>query len=290
MPLYKRLESFEKLVKVFSNSKIFYINLLHGQEGEDGCWSGITEILGINGSFESVLTSSILMNKYFQSSAALMQMSDELAIPKMQCLHIESFTKDLMLEAIKKLEASKIVVKPNSMGASLLTQCFDADQIQDIFNLIMQIYKFDDTVLLQEYIDGEEFTCGVYSKFGQPKALPVIYVSTANGFLGHYEKHSKGNANVQFLNTNETQRLQIISRKLFSLFRIIGMCRFDFIVSNGIVYFLEGNLIPGFSNGSAFPQMLKCEGISLTEFVEDLVEAYSSKNKFNKLLQYNIEE
>ena len=74
------------------------------------------------------------------------------------------------------------------------------------------------------------------------------------------------------------------------MFNVIGMCRFDFLVtSSGQLYYLEGNLIPGFSNGSAFPMMLKEENISLTDFTVNLFEAFEKQKKLNKYLFYNID-
>ena len=73
--------SFGNLIdKIQRNSDISYLNLLHGQEGEDGSWSGVFDICDIKGTFETVNTSSILMNKYQQSSVVF-SLSSDLLIP-----------------------------------------------------------------------------------------------------------------------------------------------------------------------------------------------------------------
>ena len=80
-----------------------------------------------------------------------------------------------------------------------------------------------------------------------------------------------------------------LSCELFKLFNIIGMCRFDFLVGNDKIYFLEGNLIPGFSSESAMPMMLKQANISLSDFMENLVRSYLRKQKNSKYLPYHID-
>ena len=67
------------------------------------------------------------------------------------------------------------------------------------------------------------------------------------------------------------------------------MCRFDFLVSNSKIYYLEGNLIPGFSNESAFPMMLKEAKISLSDFLSYLINSYDKTEKKNKYLPYRID-
>lgn len=282
--------SFEKLCESVENEQIFYFNLLHGQEGEDGCWSGMAEILSMKGSFESVLTSAILMDKYFQSAIVIANMENKLSIPKTKCIRKLHFVEEVLLEKLNEISSEKIIVKPNSMGASHYTKCFKKDELKEIYNFISAIFEFDNTVLIQEFIEGKEYTCGVFAKFLEPVSLPVITVSTLSGVLGHYEKHTAGNAEVSFENSIITKNLQKISEELFSLFRVVGMCRFDFIVTNEKIYFLEGNLLPGFSLGSAFPKMLKQAEITLTEFVKCLIKSYNLDTRKNKFLPYTIEE
>ena len=67
------------------------------------------------------------------------------------------------------------------------------------------------------------------------------------------------------------------------------MCRFDFLVGNDKIYFLEVNLIPGFSSESAMPMMLKQANISLSDFMENLVRSYLRKQKNSKYLPYHID-
>ena len=112
--------SFGNLIDNIEKDKVFLINLLHGTEGEDGSWSGIMDIRDIEGSFESVNTSSILMNKKQQEDIVKSRCSDVLKIPHTICCKYN----DDIEQVIKHIECIKteyVVVKPNNMGASHLT-------------------------------------------------------------------------------------------------------------------------------------------------------------------------
>ena len=264
------------------NNDIFWVNLLHGQEGEDGSWSGIFDIIDGKGTIESVFTSAILMDKYAQSCFAFHALRGMIKIPEMQILKKgDIFSNDKGWK--------KIVVKPNKMGASHFTEVFYENELEGMPYLADEIFKYSDTALIQEFINGDEYTCGVIKENGIIRTLPVIKVSTESGILGHMEKHKAGFAKVVFMEDDIANKIKKCSAKLFELFQVRGMARFDFIIQNDEIYFLEGNLIPGFSGESAFPMMLKKQGISLNEFLIILMDTYTYEEKQCKFLPYTIE-
>lgn len=281
--------SFGELIGRLEKERVFLINLLHGTEGEDGSWSGVVDIRDIVGSFESVNTSSVLMNKKQQEDIVNSRCSHFLKTPyTILCKYNDDINK--IIKEIGSMSSEYIVVKPNSMGASHLTEKIKKEDIKSIKNLIAEIHKYDEGVLIQEYIQADEYTCGIIRKNNKLFALEVIKVKTKGNFLGHKEKHNKGYTEVLFVNNELTDRIKAISFELFEIFGVIGMCRFDFLVKNNEIYFLEGNLIPGFSKGSAFPRMLKESNISISDFLEDLINAFENRKLRNKYLKYNIEE
>lgn len=277
------------LIDKIENDKVFLINLLHGTEGEDGSWSGIMDIRDIGGSFESVNTSSILMNKKQQEDIVKSRCSDILKTPHtVFCKYNDDI--DQIMEQIKNIKTEYVVVKPNNMGASHLTEKLRKDDIDNIKKLINAIHEYDEGVLIQEYIQAEEYTCGIIRKGNEPFALEVINVHTSESFLGHKEKHNKGYTEVAFVNNELTDKIKEISKRLFNIFGVIGMCRFDFLIRGDNIYYLEGNLIPGFSKGSAFPRMLKQSNVDMNEFIEELIKSFENRKVRNKCLKYNIED
>lgn len=283
--------SFGELINKMKCSKdVFYLNLLHGNEGEDGSWCGVMDVCDVQGSFESVNTSSVLMNK-FQQSCIAEKLCESLYMPK-TIIAKKDKDLDVLRNELYKATYEKVIIKPNNMGASHFTKKMDVKNIEEIVKFVLEVFEYDDEVLIQEFIDGEEYTCGVIRHKGEIFALPIIHVQTATEFLGHEEKHTHGSTIIDFDNFEEEVLISLLSKKLFEIFNIIGMCRFDFLIDRkqNKIFFLEGNLLPGFSGGSAFPRMLKKANITISEFMNDMIENYSKKVKRNKFLPYNIED
>lgn len=279
----------ELLNTISSKKDVFYLNLLHGTEGEDGEWSGIFDILNIRGSFENVLTSSLLMNK-FEQSMIVKQTITKIKIPKSVIVNYLD-NEEIRYKKILSLKCSNIILKPNSMGASHFTFHYNSIDKQIILEDLKKIFEYDDNVIVQEFINGEEYTCGVYNTVDGCITLPIIHVKANNqDFLDHKTKHNKGSSQIDFNNFKQEKIIKEISNQLFKLFNIKIMCRFDFIVSKNKIYFLEGNLIPGFSNGSAFPMMLKQANISLNSFIKNIIEYKNSLRLKNKCLPYEIND
>ena len=276
--------------KIKYNKSIFYLNLLHGNEGEDGAWCGVFEVCDGIGSFETVNTSSILMNKY-QQSCVVNGSNLGLKIPQTVLVR-SGYSDERIKQKINQITSEFIIVKPNTMGASHFTKKFSKEHTEQIINFIKSIFEYDKAVLVQEFIVGEEYTCGVIQYKGDIKPLPIIHVKTNTDFLGHEEKHKPGYTTIDFNDFDEKSKINKISSELFEIFNIIGMCRFDFLIESVSkqIYFLEGNLIPGFSSGSAFPRMLKKADVSFDDFVDNLYDSYTNYKKNNKYLPYKIED
>ena len=51
-----------------------------------------------------------------------------------------------------------------------------------------------------------------------------------------------------------------------------GVVRFDYISAEDGLYFLEANLIPGMTNASLVPKMVRAAGIDITSFLSTVIE------------------
>ncbi len=59
-----------------------------------------------------------------------------------------------------------------------------------------------------------------------------------------------------------------------------GVTRSEFIFENGIPHLLEVNTIPGMTLQSLIPQQLEVDGISLLEFLEELIAEALRKKEY----------
>ena len=60
--------------------------------------------------------------------------------------------------------------------------------------------------------------------------------------------------------------------KIYQILNMTGLTRSEFIIQDGIPYFLEINTNPGLSKESIIPKQLKEHGMSLTDFFDILIQ------------------
>lgn len=278
-------ETIEHLIQLDA----YCFSLLHGNEGEDGAFQGLAEIVGLKGSFGSVFSAAITMNKWASSFTVNALTNNELTRPK-SMLAGASTTNKQIEDWITTMNISKVVVKPNAMGASLLTEIIDANKSDEILQLCSQILEYDRFALIQEFIEGQEYTCGCIHRKGEFELLPIIMANGQSGFLSHSNKHQKGQIDISYLSSNSPigQKLGPLCKLLFSFFGLSNMARFDFIYSNETWYFLECNSIPGFGIGSSFPGMMQRYDVSLLQLLDLCIDNLSYTPSLNKTLPYQI--
>lgn len=270
--------------RIKNNKDIFYLNLMPGNEGEDGSWSGIFDICDGNGSFESVNTSAVLMNKYQQCCFALSLLPDMVLCPASALIDrgASQETIDCVIDGF----SSEIIIKPNNMGSSHFMDIFVPSDKAGIKEFLKGLFEFDQTALLQDFIEGDNYSCGIYGTKDGPKALPVVFQKIEARYMSHAAKFG-GSWEKIFKYNDLTERIQQLSIKLKEIFNITGMCRFDFIVKDDRIYFLEGNLVPSLHPLGSFINMLKAAGIDFNDFLADMIYSFEHRAKNKKLLVYS---
>jgi D-alanine-D-alanine ligase len=68
-------------------------------------------------------------------------------------------------------------------------------------------------------------------------------------------------------------KVQERAKFIYSLLQLRSIARIDFMIVNDEPYVIEVNTTPGFSSASIVPQMLVCQGISITEFWRQIIRA-----------------
>ena len=263
----------------------YCFSLLHGSEGEDGAWQGLAEVFGLEGSFGPILASALSMNKRIQSLVAT-QLAPGLAIPPTWAVRPHTRLSDIVPE----LTGRPIVVKPNQMGASLLTQHLTNYDEEILAAAVSEIFRFDAEALIQQYISGIEYSCGVIEDHGQAVALPVMQIETDEGFFGHQQKHQHDQARSRIVpSSGVAEEVQRYSERLFAELGLLGWARFDYIVSPDATYFLEINSIPGLMSGSLFPQMLNAAGLRIIDLIMLTAQCAGRRSRREKHLAYRID-
>ena len=246
---------------------------LHGRYGEDGTIQGLLEILGYPYTGSGVLSSALCMDKVTSKKVMLYE---EIPTPSFKVVKTEKLDQDTVENMIKKL-GLPLVVKPVREGSTLgITIVKEADEL---IKAITEALKYDQTVLVEEFIDGIELTAAVLGT-KDPQALPLIEIVSETGFYDYTAKYSPGMSHHIIparISPETTKQVKELAVRTYKAMDCHQYSRVDFMISKeGKPYVLEVNTIPGMTETSLFPDAAKAAGISFAQLVSLLVdEAFS---------------
>jgi D-alanine-D-alanine ligase len=224
--------------------------IMHGKGGEDGEIQGYLETLGIKYTGCGVLASAIGMNKKFFKW--VMEHNDIL-MPK-------------------NVLRAPCVVKPVCGGSSVGVSIVEENK--ELARAIKEAKKYDDEIIIEEYIKGMEITCGVWGN-DNVEALPVVEIIPKNKFFDYESKYSDGGAQEicpARLNEGLTKKVQEIAIKVFKVIGGWGFARVDMIMKNENVYVLDINTLPGMTPNSLLPKEAKAAGYSYSQMLDRIIE------------------
>jgi len=243
--------------------KVF--NIIHGSPGEDGKLSGYFELLGIDYNSAGVLSSALTFNKNW--SNRFLSTYGILA-PKSVVFFRGESNEELYNEV-----SYPCFVKPNNGGSSIGTH--KVNNIASLKNAIADAFKHDTEVIVEEFIEGREFSCGIFRSGKGVEVMPLTEVIPKSEFFDFKDKYSDNGAEEitpAILSVEEIATCQGIVKKVFSILRLKKVARIDFILQNGQFYMIEVNTIPGMSPRSILPQQALHVGYSFEELVEILLD------------------
>jgi D-alanine-D-alanine ligase len=240
---------------------------IHGTPGEDGRLQGYFDMLGIPYTSCDQITSSITFNKYFCKIVA-----SNFGVKTAQSILLSEFVEVSTNEILSKLSLP-LFIKPNNGGSSVGMSKISVPD--DLVQAIERAFKEDDQVLVEEFIEGREITCGILKHQGKIIKLPVTEIISKKEFFDFEAKYDPSLADeivpAQIPEEMFT-RCQEMSADLYNDLNCKGVVRFDYIFNEKGLYFLEVNTVPGLTETSIIPKMAKSYGMTLTEMFGVLVE------------------
>ncbi len=247
---------------------------LHGTPGEDGKLQGYFDSLKIPYTGCDAATSALTFNKRYTVAVAAFS---GIKVAKSVLLIKNSFTSPD--EVIKTLQFP-VFVKPNNGGSSIGMSKVN-NPSDEIGAAIEKAFKEDEQVLVEEFIEGREFTIGVFKSKGEIITLPITEIISKNAFFDYQAKYEGASEEVTPAKVDEdiAQKIKTVATKIYSVFNCAGIVRIDFIYNNedGEPYMLEINTVPGQSEASIVPQQVKAAGSTLTQFYSSLIEECLAK-------------
>jgi D-alanine-D-alanine ligase len=240
---------------------------IHGTPGEDGKLQGYLDILGIPYTFSGVVSSSLTFNKDFCQLLA-----KEFGATIMKAELVKK-GEPIDVAAIIEKTGLPCFVKPNNGGSSIGMS--KVKESKDLEDAISTAFKEDSEVLVEEYIEGTEVTCGVLQKNDELIALPITEIVSKREFFDYTSKYDPKLADEitpARIPEEMQKKIKSLCVFLFRKFNLKGVSRFDFIIKDNVPYFLEVNTIPGLSAASIVPKQAGAMGISLEELFSVLIE------------------
>jgi len=240
--------------------------MIHGTPGEDGILQGYFEMLGIPYSTCGVQSSALTFNKNF-CNKYLQSCGIQLA----SSIRLHSGEQWNPSEVVNEL-GLPLFVKPSAGGSSFgVTK---VKKVEELSGAVAKALDESTEVLIEQFIAGKEFTCGVV-KIGEKKLiLPVTEVIPKNEFFDYEAKYTPGMAEEitpARISPELTKQVQALSAEIYDLCNCNGIVRVDYILKEDTFFFLEINTVPGMTATSFIPQQVKAAGLNLTDLLTEII-------------------
>lgn len=244
---------------------------LHGENGENGKLQAAFDLLGVRYTGSGYLSSAIAMDK---GVAKMFFEAKGIPTPKGIKLHKSQRNYDFSQTGV----SLPCVVKPCCGGSSIgVSIVHTEDEYQ---SALEDAFCWEDEVILEDYIQGREFSVGVI----EGKALPVIEIAPIQGFYDYKNKYKAGSAVETCpadLSAEITAQMQKYAEDAAEALGLDTYSRMDFLLNeNNEIFCLEANTLPGMTPTSLLPQEAGVVGMNFNQLCEKLMQV--SLEKYQK--------
>ena len=252
----------KNIAQTLKDKKIEYAYIaLHGKYGEDGCIQGLLEILKIPYTGCGVMASSICMNKEY--TKRILATCPEIPLIKSVFVRkgedVKEKTKDLKYP---------IITKPVSEGSSFgMTKVNTPEELKQAYE---EAIKYNDDVLIEEFVNGFFVTVGVLENEGKVFATEILQIMTKTEWYDFDAKYTKGLSEFILpakLSEEATEKIKDLAVKSHITAGCSGVSRVDFMVTGETPHFLEINTSPGMTDTSDLPAQALAIGIDYDTLV-----------------------
>lgn len=231
---------------------------LHGENGENGKIQACFDLMGIQYTGTDYLSSAICMDKGLTKELFALH-----GVPTPKGICLKKGQED-------KREVPLPCVVKACCGGSSVGVCIATD-VREYEKAKEEAFRYDNEVVIEQYIKGREFSVGVI----EGRALPIIEIAPISGFYDYKNKYQAGSAIETCpaeLSEEKTKEMQKYAEKAFRVLRLKSYARMDFMMSeSGELFCLEANTLPGMTPTSLLPQEAQAEGTSYGDLCEEII-------------------
>ena len=247
--------------------------VLHGENGEDGTIQGLLQLAGIPYVGPHVAASAVAMDKTLTKlvvdQAGITQAAWNLVRRSDMGSRMEG-----TLDALEAKFAYPMFVKPAGTGSSVGVS--KATEREDLKKALLEAGKYDDKVLVEEFIRGREIEVAVMGN-ESPVASVCGEIDSGADFYDYDAKYIT-DTSVSYIparipeDVAETVRDTAV--KVYKAVGCQGLSRVDFFVTwqENRVVFNEINTIPGFTSISMYPKLFGASGVPYSQLIDQLLE------------------
>ncbi|MCI7479502.1 D-alanine--D-alanine ligase [[Pasteurella] aerogenes] len=241
-------------------------NILHGRGGEDGTMQGLLEQIGIPYTGCGVMASALTMDKM---RTKMLWKAFGLPVADMEIVTRSSLA-ELNPHAVVEKLGLPLMVKPSLEGSSVgLTKVKAVDELKSAVEFAL---KFDETVLIEEWLAGDELTVPVLDN----EVLPSIKIVPEGEFYDYNAKYISDNTQYfcpSGLPAEREQELRELVKRAYHVVGCRGWSRIDVMMDGkGQFRLVEVNTNPGMTSHSLFPKSAATVGYSFEQLVVKILE------------------
>lgn len=246
---------------------VFFL-ALHGGIGEDGSLQAAFDLTGVSYTGSGHMPSAYAMDKDISK-----RLFRESGISTPKWLMAPASESD-----IEEYLGLPVIVKSNKQGSSVGIEIIY--EIGDVQEAVKRAFEHDDEVMIEQYVSGRELTVGVLDG----SALAVGEIETVEAeFFDYQSKYQKGGAVETFpadLTPEKTAEIQELGLRAHNTLKLQHYSRTDFIMdTDGKVWCLEANTLPGMTPTSLMPQSAEAAGIPFDVLCETICRLGIARNK-----------
>lgn len=250
---------------------IFNITEARGSRNRESLVPALAEAKGIPYTGTDAVGLGISLDKYLTKVIAR-----HVGITTPDFVKVDSVDQLEHLEPVLRRLRFPVIAKPNTGGTSMgITDASRIESLSGLYDVVKWILdKVEDSVLVEEFISGREFTVGLLVR-SELEILPIAEIrfedDSPNSFYSNEVKAKDKDEIICPANPPDdvAKLMTDYACRIFDALGCRDIGRVDFRVnSEGIPFFLEINPLPGLSpSHSLIPIQVRAAGMSLKKDV-----------------------
>ena len=237
-------------------------NVLHGTYGEDGSVQGALELLGIPYTGSGVMASAIGMDKY---RCKLIWQALGLPVPEFAVLRENSD-----FDAIERQLGLPVFVKPAAEGSSVgVVKVKESGRLKSVYE---ELKHFHGEIIAERFIGGGEYSCPVINGEGYP-SIRIIPATEFYDFEAKYNRNDTVYQCPSDLSPEDEALMRTLAVRGAAAVGAEGVSRVDFLKdTDGKLYLLEINTLPGMTGHSLVPKSAAQTGLSFADLCVEILK------------------